>query len=561
MWMDFSSKSFKFNISDMGTYYEWWMGFNDTGNILTKGSIIHWVKEHNFEEWEKLKEENIDNMMVEIVNNKCGQWDIARLVYAYYKDKYRCTNADSQLWYEFKNHKWLLINKGASLRYKISERIACDFADKASELIIKATSVADDVDDHAKYKKQGQAYTRIGLDLRKTKFKTDVMKECAVEFSLKFPDFQDKLDENRNLMCFNNGVYDFEANEFRDGKPEDCITMCTGINYVPFDSNNEEHKKAVAEIKEFMTQLFPTKELRTYMWEHLASVLIGGNKNQTFNIYNGKGRNGKSKLVELMSLILGSYKGQVPISLVTQNRGRIGAASPEIAKLKGVRYAVMQEPTKHDKLNDGMMKELTGEDPITGRSLFKEPITYIPQFKLVVPTNCLFDIATNDDGTWRRIRLVEFISIFVKDPNPDNDYEYIMNQELSKKFVNWKEMFMDMLIKRVVVNNGIVQDCPIIMKASKKYRRGQDYLQEFVADKIIKGDASDRIIKTNVYESFKLWYSENYGNSLPRGKELYEYLENKLGRYRNGWKGYRIKMEYDGAESDDESDEESDEEE
>ena len=54
-----------------------------------------------------------------------------------------------------------------------------------------------------------------------------------------------------------------------------------------------------------MEKLFPNNELRTYMWQHLASTLIGENNDQTFNIYNGGGSNGKSKLVELMGFALG----------------------------------------------------------------------------------------------------------------------------------------------------------------------------------------------------------------------------------------------------------------
>ena len=72
-----------------------------------------------------------------------------------------------------------------------------------------------------------------------------------------------------------------------------------------------------------MSQLFPNKDLLSYMWEHLASTLLGTNENQTFNIYTGSGANGKSKLVELMSIILGEYKGTVPITLVTQKRNNI----------------------------------------------------------------------------------------------------------------------------------------------------------------------------------------------------------------------------------------------
>ena len=124
------------------------------------------------------------------------------------------------------------------------------------------------------------------------------------------------------------------------------------------------------------------------MWEHLASILIGTNENQTFNIYNGSGCNGKSKLVELMSKGLGDYKAQ-PITLVTQKRGSIGGTSSEIVQLQGVRYAVMQEPSKGDRINEGIMKEITGGDPIQGRALFKETVTFIPQFNISCMYKCI----------------------------------------------------------------------------------------------------------------------------------------------------------------------------
>ena len=64
----------------------------------------------------------------------------------------------------------------------------------------------------------------------------------------------------------------------------------------------------------------------------------------------------------------------------------------------------MQEPSKGDKINEGIMKELTGGDPVQCRALYSSSKTFIPQFKLAVCTNNLFDITSNDDGTWRNCR-------------------------------------------------------------------------------------------------------------------------------------------------------------
>ena len=91
---------------------------------------------------------------------------------------------------------------------------------------------------------------------------------------------------------------------FRDGKPEDYLSLSTRNKYIIFDKSNKDHIKYKKEIDKFFNQLFTDKELRRYMLEHFASTLIGTNENETFNIYNGVGRNGKSKIVDLMGKVL-----------------------------------------------------------------------------------------------------------------------------------------------------------------------------------------------------------------------------------------------------------------
>ena len=74
---------------------------------------------------------------------------------------------------------------------------------------------------------------------------------------------------------------------------------------------------------------------------------------------------------------MGDYKGTVPISLVTQKRLGLGGTSSEVAQLKGIRFAVMNEPSKGDKINEGIMKELTGGDPIQARELYKSSFIFV----------------------------------------------------------------------------------------------------------------------------------------------------------------------------------------
>jgi putative DNA primase/helicase len=288
-----------------------------------------------------------------------------------------------------------------------------------------------------------------------------------------------------------------------------------------------------------MSTLFPIPDLNRYMWDHLSSCLIGTNKNQTFNVYHGSGSNGKSLLADLMSATLGDYKGTVPITLVTDSRGKIGGTSDEVLKLKGVRYAVMQEPSKGVKLNEGIMKELTGGDPIQARGLYSESEIFEPQFKLVVCTNNLFDIDSNDDGTWRRIRKCTFPSKFVDDGEhyeDDTPYVFKKDKSLPEKLHILAPVFASMLVKRAFETEGEVKDCPEVVAASNKYRQNQDCIRAFIDEKIIKIDDKSNVNgvigvgKQSLNTVFKDWFALNYGSKPPKLIELEEAITKKYGK-------------------------------
>jgi putative DNA primase/helicase len=292
--------------------------------------------------------------------------------------------------------------------------------------------------------------------------------------------------------------------------------------------------------------LFPVEDLNKYMWEHLASCMIGINKNHSFNVYHGSGSNGKSMLADLMGHTLGEYKGLVPLALLTDKRGKIGGTSDEILKLRGIRYAVIQEPSKSDKLNEGTMKELTGGDPIQARGLYSESVTFETQFNLVVCTNNLFDIESNDDGTWRRIKKVDFMSKFInhgEEHTDDTSYVYIKDPELKEKFPYLAPVFASMLVSKAFETDGIVKDCQTVINASKKYRNNQDYISCYIASRIeIIHDKTLKIGKVGLINDFKLWYQQEYGmKKLPKSQELYDYMDKKFGSSpKGGWYGVKF---------------------
>lgn len=578
VWMLFSAKSAKFSIDDIAENYERWTRMyatwvggkrgarsetavdnsgnivqneNETNgeglNIVTKATIIYWVRKENPEEYKRIKNNTI-NHLIENSCNGFNEVDIAKILKHMYGDKYACVAIKNQQWYEFKGHRWHEIDCGYSLRDKISNKVARLYMDKVGEYMDVLSKLSDDDENLKKsFEKKVQKMSEIHIMLKRTNHVTNIMKEACYKFYDK--NFYSQLDNNPYLLCCRNGVLDFRVHEFRPGKPEDYLSLCTNIDYIPMVEFDKEQELAKEKIIGFMEQLFPENDLNRYIWDHLSSTLLGTNDNQTFNIYTGSGCNGKSKMVDLMGMVLGDYKGTVPITLVTRQRTSIGNASPEIIQLKGKRYAVMQEPSKGEQINEGVMKELTGGDPIQGRALFKDTVTFNPQFKLAVCTNNLFDIKSNDDGTWRRIRVCDFKSKFTEKPYedfPEEEYpfQFPINKRLDEQFKYWKEVFLALLVERVKTTDGIVKDCEHVLVASNKYREGQDCFAEFIKERVHK-DEHSFIKKKEIYEEFKIWYQEAFGNkNAPKRKEMEEYLNKKLGHAKaHGWDGWRYDYE------------------
>lgn len=544
-WVMLRSKASDFDYASISSLYHDWKKYfvNTKGQPVTKRSIRYWAKQDAFEDYEKVKRATVEHYLEESLNSHT-EFDIAQVLLQMYKDKYVCVSYDKKgIWWVFKSHRWEQ-DKGLSLRYLISTELFSMYNKKQTEIQAEIEHYDENDERREFLKKKIKHIGELMVKLKKTNDKNNIMREAMESFH--DGDFNKMIDTNKYLLCFKNGVVDFKEKVFRDGYPQDYITKTTGISYVEFNKDNKDIGSIANEIMTFMEKLFPIADLNRYMWDHLASCLIGTNKNQTFNIYHGSGSNGKSILADLMSLTLGEYKGVVPLPLICEKRNGIGGTSSEVHQLKGVRYAVMQEPKKNEKLNEGTMKELTGGDPLQARQLFQEAETFIPQFKLVVCTNNLFDIESNDDGTWRRIRKVMFLSKFTDENEAHTDdtpYVFPKDKSLPEKLPRFAPIFASMLVKRAFETDGIVEDCETVMNASNKYRNGQDHISGFVSEMIVKtGDEKDVVKKTELANQFKLWFQMEQGNRRqPKGQELYEYMDKKFGQHKSkGWSGVKI---------------------
>jgi len=596
-WLKFSSREIcrdslksggKFDWSRVSELYDFWEEFDiDTQFGLTERSIMYWCKKDAPEKYDVIHKDTvnyfIDRTLDYQVSDKgkgCpAEFDIAKVLWHVYKDRYVCVSVKNNLWYEFRQNRWHELDSGTNLRESMSTELYQFYMDLTQENVAQTSNSSQSTNDEGRNRSSRLA--NVAQLLKRTNWKNNIMREARETFY--DSTFYENLDANPHLLCFNNYVIDFKENKpenrYRRGRPDDYISKSTNIDYIDYSVLKSAHKDIEDQIDTFMSQLFPDERLRRYVWEHLASSLIGTNENQTFNCYLGTGRNGKSKLVDLMSKCMGDYKHTVPVTLVTTKRPTLGGTSSEIAQLKGIRYAVMQEPSELDVLNEGVLKELTGGDPVQGRALYKDMDTFIPQFTLVVCANERIKINATDDGTWRRVKEVPFDAKFLDYPNtkenPNNNddfpygtdvdqgecaFQFKIDRKLDQKFDSWAPVFIAKLVDKAFKTGGAVDshDCDKVNNASNDYRESQDIVKLFLKEKIIKGNDDDFIKKSEITEEWSEWCSQNNidRKTKPKNEKLYKKLQNKIKIKYNkndGWKGWKICYnEHAGNGSDDE---------
>jgi P4 family phage/plasmid primase-like protien len=561
VWIYFSAKSKKFSYNDIPKMCEDWMNENEINNKLTKRSLLFWARNEAKEEYEKIRIESVDALIDETIEKvskqggKCGDWDIANIMHHLYKHEFVCASIKTKTWYQYRDNRWIETDSGTKLREKISKEIRELYMKKCMlyQRQTMMSSNGEECEDKDKNKRTNEKISAI-LNICHTLGSTNDKNNYMTEAREKFYDdtFQLNMDNSPHLICFKNGVFDFEEKIFRKGYPEDYLSMTTHINYIEI---TEKHQPIVNEINDFMRKLFPKPDLCEYMWDYLASIMNGNSITQTFNMFTGKGRNGKSVLISLMEKVLGDYKCDVPLSMITEKRQKVGGVSPEIVQLKGKRFAVMQEPSKGDMINEGIMKQLTsGSDQLQGRAPYMtQTISFTPQFKLALTCNTLMKVKTTDFGTWRRIRVVPFETLFTENPvqgDPDQPYQYLIDPNLTKKIDSWKEVFASLLIKRVCKTDGLVKDCQIVISESLKYQESENSISQYIRERIQTNQEGYSISKSEISSDFESWYRQTIGNEnkgRPSMKELHEAMETKYGRMKDQ-KWYNMRINYNLGE-------------
>lgn len=336
-------------------------------------------------------------------------------------------------WFKFKNHRWINIpdheywhndiNAGP-IEKLITKYLATQYEKQDQLLKLAATSSTKNIIDEL---------VIIAETIKQLNDKD--YRDCIVIESadiLYDGSFYNKIDSNNNLIGFSNGVYDLQTATFRDGRPDDYITLTTGYDYVKYGVTDQSYN----DIIKFMACLQPDVETQKYLFDVLASCLVGGNPSNHLYIFTGSNKIGIDNLIRLIKSTFGNLYASMCESMLRHDQ------LLKDSNDNGIRVGIL-EFNQHERprLNSTCIKLLTCNDIISKTS--RRPIS----FTSIVSSGSLPYVDSDDDATWRRIVTIEF------DTNDDmTELDEIM----------YRQTFMSMLIEQYIKlqNSGSVITCP-----------------------------------------------------------------------------------------------------
>ncbi len=578
LWIEFSKKTTEGNFNENFCYYSW--EHFEKKNV-TIGSLHYFAKMDNPQKWEDLNKKNADKRIKECI--KGSDNDLAKMLFDRYQTTFACVNQSKKIWFRYEGHRWVKDENGRNLSMLISSELSKSFTNIAKRLyeakLQQGMGSDDDIDEDEiieKQKKEEKERKKIEKLIQKMKSspgKRAIMSEASEVFYRE--GFEDKLDSNPDLVCFTNGVIDLKdpTLTLRPGKPEDNITLCTGYDYKEFSWDSQE----VAEANDFFQKVFPRKEFRNFFFEYAAGLLRGGNIHKVFLVMSGRGNNAKSVLMDLLEKVLGKYCIKLPTSLITGARTQSSAAAPELSRSNGTRFAVVQEPSKKDKINVGLLKELTGNDSMFLRGLFQDGKEQAILFCLAMICNHLPALPADDPAAWDRVLVLLFESKFLEASKVPKSIKEQFKQKIFVKDPTFSlksngmrapVMWIFMQYYKKIRDEGRSPPPQVVLDATSKYRHDNDLILKYINDRIVmeksSEDSDNSLSITSIISDLKEWaFKDNLPKDvIPKKDELIEDLKSRWGPSEGGkWKNMRFRNgedieEKEELKSDDKSDDE-----
>lgn len=325
--------------------------------------------------------------------------------------------------------------------------------------------------------------------------KEAMIRECQHLYDV--PASPDMFDGYTDFLNCQNGIVNLRNGELI---PHDGNFMMSKICAAEYDT---QHRKPKLWLKFLDDITAGDKDLQRYIQKSIGYSLSGSNAEQCAYFLYGMGNNGKSTFLDTISDLLGTYASNAqPDTLMLQSKFSGGSANSDIARLKSARFVTCEEPTEGVRLNEGLLKQLTGGSKVTCRFLYGDEFEYTPEFKIWIATNHKPVIRGTDVGIWRRIKLIPF-EVNIPADKVDKHLKYKLRQEFPQILAwavegcfLWQKEGLDPPEK--------------VVQATQEYKNEMDLIAGFIEEcLVIDYTSSERIMAQDLFAMYSRWAKAN----------------------------------------------------
>jgi len=209
------------------------------------------------------------------------------------------------------------------------------------------------------------------------------------------------FDSSPWLLNVTNGILDLRTGELGPHRPDAMLARLADVAY-------HEDAKAPTWLGFLDRVLDHDTELIAFVQRAIGYTLTGSRREQCmFLMIGATGCNGKSVFIKVLSSILGDYHSDIAFkTLLFDSKGH--GKDPELAELDGPRLVTAAEPNPGERLDESLIKRLTGGDPITAARKYERPVTFDPVCKLWVACNAPPRLMTGGNAMRRRLSVIPF---------------------------------------------------------------------------------------------------------------------------------------------------------
>lgn len=336
------------------------------------------------------------------------------------------------------------------------------------------------------------------------------------------------LDAGPWLLNCLNGTVDLRTGELRKHNPNDLITKLAPVHYDPDSCSTLWDRVS--------RQALPDKQVRDFFQRLVGYTLTGCTGEDIFALIHGPTRTSKGTIQEAIATMLGDYAITAELDMLAQ-RNHAGGPRPELVRLRGARMVSIYETSRRLTLSASLIKSLAGSDPVTARSLYREPVEFKPSAKIWVATNYPPKVPADDAALWERIRAIPFeVTIPEKERDP-SIRSRLQEPEHGAAILAWA-------VEGCLLwqEDGLRQPAAV-REAGRAYRESMDPVGRFVRECCRLG-AGLWIATSDLREEYQSW-SQEQGEEIVNSETFNRTLRErdcepqKRGGDR-GWKGITL---------------------